>query len=210
MRTHREQRERSGASQRRVWTSTGVVAALIGWALMSATQADAGKGVDPESLSPPPPPGASCQQDGRQVICHTVFIEDVVDAPIFELPCGLFYETSHDERRGTRWYIGGNLQTRYVKADFEGTWSLSPTGAGPLVTLRGMSNWRNTHVPFDQPEETWPITVHGNSITASAPGYGVILHIAGQDDPEGNHHGTGANDFDDPTVQAELCAAMGG
>jgi hypothetical protein len=201
---------RRAARCRRIWTSVVVAAGLLGWAFVSTSSATAGKAVDPDTLNPPPPPGASCQQSGQQVICHTVFVQDMVNEPVFELPCGLFYETSHDDRRGTRWYVGGNLQTRFVTSSFHGTWSLSPTGAGPLVALRGSSNWRNDDVPFDQPEETWPTTSHGNGIAASAPGFGVILHIAGRDDPDGDHHGTGVTDFDDPAVHAELCAAMGG
>jgi hypothetical protein len=210
MRAHGDDGRRGGERRRRIWTSTGVAAALIGWALVSASHADAGRSVDPDTLNPPPPPGSSCQRDGRQVICHTVFVQDFVNEPVFELPCGLFYETSHDDRRGTRWYINGKLHTRFVSSSLHGTWSLSPVGAGPLVTLKGNANWRNVDIPFDQPEENWPITVHGNDITASAPGYGVILHIAGRDDPDGDHHGTGVTDFDDPAVHAELCAAMGG
>ena len=79
---------------------------LIGTALaVTAPAAPAGPpSVEPSTLQPPPPPGASCRLDGRFVICQTE-LHEVLDAePILELPCGTLYETARDDREGIRWY----------------------------------------------------------------------------------------------------------
>lgn len=193
----------------RAATATG--AALIGALLLIPAPAGAGRAVDPASLQPPPPPGADCSANGRQVICHTGLVFDPLNEPVFELPCGMFYESGHDVRRGIRWYVDGRLTTRFVSGDFDGTWSLSPTGGGPVVSVSSHATWRNVDIDADADEETWPTSFHGNGFRASAPGYGVIIHIAGLDSPDGTHHGVGSDAlFEDPEVQAELCAAMGG
>jgi hypothetical protein len=102
--------------------------------------------VDPDTLNPPPPPGADCREDGTWIICHTGLTFDAVNAPIddFGLPCGTIYETSNDVRRGIRWYgrADRTIVKRVVTQDVEGTWSLSPTGAGPAVSLSAHANWR--------------------------------------------------------------------
>jgi hypothetical protein len=67
--------------------------------------ATAGPIVDPNTLTPVPPPGPVCRADGSWTICHTVFLEDVTNEPAFDLPCGTVYQTSHDPRTGLRWYF---------------------------------------------------------------------------------------------------------
>ena len=44
----------------------------------------------------------------------------------------------------------------------------------------------------------------GGQIT---PGFGAIVHAAGHDTPEGIHHGV-LRMPDDPSIAAELCAAL--
>jgi hypothetical protein len=67
-------------------------------------------------------------------------VEDAVNEPItdFDLPCGTIYETSHYRGDGTRWYVDRLVVRRHVAASLEGTWSLSPTGAGPTVNISGL------------------------------------------------------------------------
>lgn len=182
------------------------VLALAGL-LWMAGPAAAGPLVDPSTLQPPPPPGAECRADGQWIICHTSLVLTPVNEPVAELPCGTVYETSTDVRRGIRWYNSdGKLVKRFVTQDLEGTWSLSPTGAGPTAKLSAHDNWRNVYaVPGD--ESSGPTTFHGNGITVQAPGFGVIVHIAGLDLPDGTHRGV-ARIFEDPEVAAELCAAL--
>jgi hypothetical protein len=49
-------------------------------------------------------------------------------------------------------------------------------------------------------------SAHGE-FTLSAPGYGVISHVAGLELTDGIHHGV-FRVVEDPQVAAELCAAL--
>jgi hypothetical protein len=192
----------------RALTRVGVLA-LAGMIWMAGPAA-AGPLVDPSTLQPPPPPDSECRLDGAWIICHTSLEFHPVNEPIldFQLPCGTLYETADDVRRGIRWYDSntGKLLKRFVSQDFEGTWSLSPTGAGPMVTVIAHANWRNLYaVPGD--ESSGPTIFHGNGFTIRAPSFGVIVHIAGLDLPDGTHRGV-ARIIEDPEVAAELCAAL--
>jgi hypothetical protein len=193
----------------RALTRVGVLALAAGLIGM-AVPAAAGPLVDPSTLQPPPPPDSECRLDGAWIICHTSLVLGPVNEPIldFQLPCGTLYETASDVRRGIRWYDSstGKLLKRFVSQDFQGTWSLSPTGAGPTVMVTAHANWRNVYaVPGD--ESSGPTTFHGNGFTVQAPGFGVIVHIAGLDLPDGTHRGV-ARVIEDPAVAAELCAAL--
>jgi hypothetical protein len=184
------------------------VAALSGVLIWMAAPAAAGPVVDPGMLQPEPPPGAVCRADGPWTICQTVFLVDVVNEPIFDfgLPCGTVYETIYDLREGIRWYLDGKLVKRFVSQNAEGTWSLSPTGDGPTVTIALHANWRNEYaIPGD--ESSGPETFHGSGFTARAPGVGVIAHFAGLELPDGTHRGV-ARFVDDPQVAAAVCAAL--
>src|SRR5215204_479799 len=173
----------------------GMIAALVGAVLIwMAAPAGAGPIVDPTALQPEPPPGAVCRADGPWTICQTTFLVDVVNETIFDL------------REGIRWYLDGKLVKRFVHQNAEGTWSLSPTGAGPAVTVSLHANWRNEYaVPGD--ESSGPETFHGSGFTVRAPGVGVIAHIAGLDLPDEPHRGV-FRITDDPQVAAALCAAL--
>jgi hypothetical protein len=105
--------------------------AAISWTTVSAT---AGATVDPSTLQPVPP-NAVCRADGSYVICDTFVDETLVNEPIFDLPCGTVHETSSYHGAGTRWYVNGLLVKRHVAAGLDGTWSLSPTGAGPTLKV---------------------------------------------------------------------------
>jgi hypothetical protein len=186
------------------------VLALAGLMWM-AVPATAGPLIDPSTLQPPPPPGAQCQADGQWIICHTSLVFTPVNEPILDiqLPCGTLYETATDVRSGIRWYdsSSGRLVTRFVTQDLQGTWSLSPSGDGPTVTVSAHNNWRNVDIDADADESTWPTTVHGDGFTLQAPGVGVIAHIAGLDLPDGTHRGV-ARVIEDPEVAATLCSAL--
>ena len=195
---------------RKALVQIGLLSALAG-GLLIASPASAGPTVDPGTLTPPPPPGAQCRLNGQSIICQTSIAADLVNEPIFELPCGQVYETSHDARSGIRFYnANGLLEKRFVTQDVDGTWSLSPTGAGPTVNIRINDNWWIVlAVPGD--ESTGALTAHGNGFTASSPGFGVISHIAGLDPPDGSgHRGVSRLIEDDPEAAAELCEALTG
>ena len=134
--------------------------ALLAAGLLGAAAPSAFAGtptVDPSTLQPEPPPGASCRLDGRFVICQTEFHEPFDAEPVIELPCGTLYQTSRDDREGIRWYEDGLLVRRFVSRHMSGFWSLTPAGDGPRVTISGHSNWWTTYpVPGDEDSGAGP------------------------------------------------------
>lgn len=169
----------------------------------------AGPLVDPTTLQPVPP-NAVCRDDGRQIICDTFVDEVAVNQPItdFDLPCGTIYETSHYHGAGTRWYVNRLIVRRHVAASLDGTWSLSPTGAGPTVKISGnWSFWTVWTTPGDNSTAVDTRT-SGNDFKVSAPGFGVIVHHAGLTYPDGTHHGVAAEFPFTPEVKAALCAVL--
>jgi hypothetical protein len=191
--------------------SVSAVLAVLGLISVLAPTASAGAIVDPNTLTPVPP-NATCRDDGRQIICDTFFVEDFVNDPIpdFDLPCGTIYETSHYRGDGTRWYVDRLAVRRHVAASLEGTWSLSPTGAGPTVNISGYySGWTVWTTPGDD-STLVETSSGGNDFKISAPRFGVILQDAGLTylPPDGTHHGITAQIPFTPEVAAELCAAL--
>jgi hypothetical protein len=169
------------------------------------------KSVDPAALTPAPPlvgAEAECRADGRWILCHTTLVLEPVNEPVFDLPCGTVYETSRDIRLGTRWYNAADsvIVKRHVTQDLEGTWSLSPGGAGPTVTISVHANWYDSQYADPTDIGSGVGASHGEA-TVSAPGRGVIAHIAGLDRPDDTHRGV-FRFVDDPAVAAELCAAL--
>ena len=134
--------------------------------------------------------------------------------PVFDLSCGTIYETSTGHNEGLRRYSSdGYLLRRFVTEEFQGSWSLSPTGEGPTVRFFAHDNWTDIYaIPGD--EGSVSTTYHGLALTAQAPGYGVLFHIAGQDLPDGTHHGAGGAYFIeeegnvDPATDAAVCEAL--
>jgi hypothetical protein len=183
---------------------TPVIASLV-----LAAPAFAGPIVDPNTLQPVPP-NATCRDDGRQIICDTFIDEVFVNEQItdFDLPCGTIYETGHYRGDGTRWYVDRLVVKRHVAASFDGTWSLSPSGAGPTVKVSGhWSDWTIWTTPGE--DSTAVVTSSsGNAFKVSAPGFGVIVHDAGLTYPDGTHHGFSAQFPFTPAVAATLCAAL--
>jgi hypothetical protein len=188
--------------------SVALVAALAGGLIWMAAPAAAGPLVDPSTLQPEPP-NAVCREDGRQVICDTFFVEDPVNEATGDvLACGAIYQTSHYRGDGTRWYVDGKVVRRHVAASLDGTWSLSPTGAGPTVKISGYwSTWTVWTTPGDDSTAV-DTRISGNDFKVSAPGFGVIIHDAGLAYPDGTHHGTSTEFPFTPETEAALCAAL--
>ena len=200
-------RRRLGSTRRSL---LALFAALVGGVMMLlAAPAAAGPLVDPSTLEPEPP-NAVCRDDGRQVICDTFFIEDLVNEPItdFDLPCGTIYETSHFRGDGTRWYVDNKVVRRHNAASVDGTWSLSPTGAEPTVKISG--NWCIQTVWTTPGDDSTAVDTRtsGSDFKISAPGFGVIIHGAGLNYPDGTHHGTATEFPVPPETAAALCAAL--
>jgi hypothetical protein len=188
---------------------TSLISVVLAGVLAAATT-DAFAGtptVDPSTLQPPPPPGASCRLDGRFVICQTEFHEPFDGEPMIELPCGTVYQTSRDDREGIRWYEDGLLVRRFVSRHMSGYWTLFPSGEGPRVTISGHSNfWTDYPVPGDESIEL--DTHHGLDVLAKAPNGGIIAQVTGVFFPDETHHGIFRIPEEDPSVQAALCNAL--
>jgi hypothetical protein len=185
------------------------LAMSCGGLVLGGASASADDLVDPTTLVPEPPPGATCRANGASVICHTTFNASLQNEPAFPLPCGLVYETADDVRRGIRWYVDGRLTTRFVFQNASGSWSLSPTGAGPSVSWVAHANWQNVNIDADAPEETWPTTLHGVAFRLTGPDGQVIFQFSGIEWPDGSHSGLG--DWvqrESPEIQSAICDAL--
>jgi hypothetical protein len=177
--------------------------------VLGGAPASAGDLVDPTTLVPEPPPGATCRANGASVICHTTFNASIQNEPAFPLSCGLLYETAEDVRRGIRWYVDGRLTRRFVFQTAAGSWSLSPTGDGPSVSWVAHANWQNVNIDADAPEETWPTTLHGVALRVTGPDGQVIFQFSGLERPDGSHSGLGDwAQFESQEVQSAICDAL--
>jgi len=193
----------------RIRTVVIALATSFAGLVLGGAPASAGDLVDPTSLVPEPPPGATCRANGASVICHTTFNSSVQNEPAFPLPCGLVYETADDVRRGIRWYVDGRLTRRFVFQDASGSWSLSPTGEGPSVTWVAHANWQNVNIDADASEETWPTTLHGVAQRVTGPDGQVIFQFSGLERPDGSHGGLGDwAQLESPEVQSAICNAL--
>lgn len=188
-------------------TVVGLAGALVlaSGTVAHADRGSAGNSVDPNTLTPPPP-NAVCHESGHQIICDTYIDDNLVNEPVADLQCGTIYETSHYHGAGTRWYVNRLVDHRHVAASYEGTWSLSPTGAGPVVRVSGHYSTQTVWTtPGDASTET-ETSISGGDFKLSAPGFGVIMISAGLTDADGEHHGI-AFDFTQE-VADEVCAAL--
>jgi hypothetical protein len=171
-------------------TIVAIMLAIVAAAVTAGTALAAPKTIEPNTLTPPPPPGAECKQTGNYIICQTFFDEpSLVNEPAFELSCGTVYETSNVHREGIRWYSPeGLLLKRFVREDAQGTLSLSATGEGPTVRFFAHDNWTDIYTTPGE-EESASTTSHGVGLRIIAPGSGGLIY-AGTDLPNGTHHGT--------------------
>jgi hypothetical protein len=188
--------------------------AMVGAAVTAGAALAAPRTIDPNTLTPPPPPGAECNQTGNYIICQTFFDEpSLVNEPAFELSCGTVYETSNVHREGIRWYSAeGLLLKRFVREDAQGTLSLSATGEGPTVRFFAHDNWTDIYTTPGDEESASP-TYHGVGLRIIAPGSGGPIY-AGITLPEGTHHGTPlrrdlfSGEDVAPEADAVLCEAL--
>jgi hypothetical protein len=151
--------------------------AMVGAAVTAGAALAAPKTIEPNTLTPPPPPGAECKDTGNYIICQTFFDEpSLVNEPAFELSCGTVYETSNVHREGIRWYSAeGLLLKRSVREDAQGTLGLSATGEGPTVRFFAHDNWTDIYTtPGD--EESASTTSHGVGLRIIAPGSGGPIY----------------------------------
>jgi len=195
------------------------VLALILAAITAGTASAAPTTVDPDTLTPPPPPGAECKDTGNYIICHTVGADSWANEPDSLLSCGRAYSTGSNHSESIRWYSSeGLLLKRFVRVTNAGTWSLSPTGEGPTVRFVShfsFVDYLATPGDFDSATQI----EHGMDFRIWRPGSGVMVHLAGifVFTPDGGitHHGAGEVAIDEegnlviPAKEdAALCEAL--
>ena len=158
-----------------------LLAAVVLSALASsAALASSRTSVDPATLTPVPPPGATCwyTTNPHDVTCRTFKDFNADQEPVFDVTCGKVYETSRDHRDGLRLYVDGLAVRRFVHGQMSGTWSLSPNATGRVITLS--SDWVSTSVwttPGD--DNTVQETGYGLQYRATAPGLGNAIYWFG-------------------------------
>jgi hypothetical protein len=139
--------------------------------------------VDPATMSPALNPTFapwSCFTAGTGVICQGERTR------IYHEPIGLFCDgqevwvSGSGHERMTRWHTADGRATRTaVHLDYPGdVFSLSESGAGPTLTIRGHWNRHYVYaVPGDLSSRT--LTERGAIYMATSPGSGVVLHDSG-------------------------------
>lgn len=191
----------------------GAVAAALALSLWAGPAAFASnRAVDPNTLTPPPLAGTTCVLNGAEVLCNLTIDVSYTNEPWFEAPCGVVYATGRDVREYTRWYENGLLVRRHVHEDGEASWTLSPTGAGPLLSVITHTNWGETYtIPGDLSSAVG--SQQGTDLLVRSTDGGVVSQISGQ--THGEERFTGHFFVDEPppipitSVEiADLCAAL--
>src|SRR4051794_5429187 len=181
-------------------------AAIVLFSLLGVVPIAAARtSVDPTSLTPPLKPFRVCWQLGPYVQCDTSGDTFAENEPVDVASCGQLYETAEYRSHSTRWYRDGLIVRRQVQEHDTGTWSLSPTGAGPSVTFMRDASWDET---FTTPGDigTGVSNVQGASLRV--PALGMELHESGQFRPDDTFRGLFTSD--DPKADPELCALLVG
>ncbi len=162
--------------------------------------------VDPTTLTPPLKPFRICYQLGPYVQCDTSGGSTTANDPAGELPCGQLYQSGTEISNSTRWYQDGLIVRRAVQERGRGFWSLSPTGAGPIVEFSFAVSW-DEHFTIPGDIDSAVRDVRG--ITLQVPALGAALHESGlylgADDIT---HGLSTGS--EPAGIAELCALLVG
>jgi hypothetical protein len=162
--------------------------------------------VDPTSLTPPLKPFRVCWQLGPYVQCDTGGVSTTANEPAGELPCGQLYQSATTISNSTRWYKDGLIVRRALQERGTGFWSLSPTGAGPIVEFSIAFSW-DEHFAIPGDIDSGPPEVRG--ITLQVPALGAALHESGlYIEADDVMHGLSTGS--DPAGLAELCALLVG
>jgi len=186
---------------RRIFLSAAIVAIA---SLVGASVTSAHTRIDPTTLTPPLKAFRICYQDGPWVKCDTSTpTTSYANQPNtdFDLPCGTIYESASVTIHSTRWYRNLLLVERDAQQKIDGTWSLSPTGSGPLVAFAQDNSWHETFlVPGDLSSDSE--VEHGSF---RVPALGAEFHDSGIILPDGTAHGHTL--FTD-AAKAQLCALL--
>ena len=107
-----------------------------------------------------------------------------------------------DSVHSTRWYENLLLVERNGQQLVSGTWTLSPTGAGPSVAFASNHSWRETFLVPGDLSSVSEIS-HGSFLRIAAMGAG--FHESGIGMPDGDHGHF--NSFTDE-AKAQLCELL--
>ena len=138
--------------------------------------------VDQSALQPPLNPTFTyrCFERGDGILCQGTRDESWTNEDT-GLICGAqpVYTTGTGHERLSRWHLADGRATRtIVQLHYDEVWSLSPTGSGQTVRVRGDWNRHYTYpVPGSLGERV--LTEVGAIWNITAPGYGVVAHDTG-------------------------------
>jgi hypothetical protein len=151
-----------------------VALALVGLALLPHGRALASQPVDPGSLTPPPPPNATCQATGMGTICRSDRQASFVSADT-GISCGTFEVLDTDAFNSERTVIYDESGNRV-----EAVGHISDVGVF-LNSVTGQTVSYSEHVTATT---TWPNGVgqtrwDGQMDSVTAQGTGLVFHDVG-------------------------------
>ena len=205
----------------RILATLGAAILLVA-VLPSAVAAASPHQVDPAGMTPPLNPAYGpwiCTDTGGGPICRGELHERWANEDS-GLTCGtaIVYTTGFHDTQAVRWHLpDGRAEHTYFKNLSLETWTLSPTGAGPTVKVKG--SW-NLHYVYPDPGvlATRVLTITGADWQVTAQGYGLVFHdtglvrfVPGGDDVIDITHGPTDSDHGNlDLVMPEVCAILAG
>jgi hypothetical protein len=197
-------------------------ALAISIAMPLGAQAASPHQVDPAGMTPPLNPSYGpwiCTDTGGGPICRGSLSDAWTNADS-ELRCGddVVYTTGDFHADAVRWHLpDGRATHTFFKKQTTEVWTLSSTGAGPSVKVRG--SW-NLHYVYPDPGDrsTRVLTTTGADWQVTAKGYGLVFHdtglvrfVPGTDDVIDFTHGPTDSDHGNlDLVMPEVCAILEG
>src|SRR3954453_13472363 len=167
---------------RRLGTLSLITPALV-LAIAAAAAAKSPHEVDPLSMTPPLNPNFTwtCFETGGGPVCQGTWQTSYANEPI-DMECDgrPVYVTGTGDERMTRWHDAERRATKtIVSLSYPGDrFSLSPTGDGPSLVVRG--HWeRHYDYPIPGDLASRVLTELGAVYVANAPGQGVVFHDVG-------------------------------
>lgn len=161
----------------------GVSATAMVMLLAATAAAKSPHAVDPATVTPPLNPDFtwSCFATGSGPTCQGTWEHSYANEPI-DMTCdgSPVYVSGTGSEHMTRWHLPDGRATKtIVNLSYpEDRLSLSPTGAGPSVIVRGHWNRHYTYpIPGDRSARV--LTEVGAVYVATAPGEGLVFHDVG-------------------------------
>lgn len=199
-----------------------LVSVALSIAMPIGAQAASPHQVDPAGMIPPLNPAYGpwvCTNTGGGPICRGS-LSDSWENSDTGLTCGdaVVYSTGALETSAVRWHLpDGRATHTYFKNLSTEVWSLSPTGGGATVKVRG--SW-NLHYVYPDPGDrsTRVLTITGADWQVTAKGSGLVFHdtglvrfVPGTDDVIELTHGPTDSDHGNlDLVMPQVCAILAG